>query len=85
MPSPIFLASPFPNYIILFVLLGFLPLRGLGKFLTRPVLLEALSDLLFFCMALGCLLLFPRSNGMFRSFAAFNSCLQVLLSVLYQS
>lgn len=59
MPSPIFLASPFPNYIILFVLLGFLPLRGLGKFLTRPVLLEALSDLLFFCMALGCLLLFP--------------------------
>lgn len=81
------LASPFPDYTILFVLLGLLPLRGLSKFMTHHVLLEMVSNLLltFFLHGPSSLAPFIGSNRIVRIFAAFNTCLQVLLLVFYQS
>lgn len=53
--------------------------------MTQRMLLEMVSDLLSFCMALGGLLLFPGSNSMVRGFAAFYSCLLKLFWGLYLS
>lgn len=78
------LASPFPDYIILFVLLGLLPLRGLRKFVTKHVLIEMVSTY-FFLHRPSSLAPFCGSSSMVRIFAAFSSCLQVFLLVLYRS
>ena len=57
------LASPFPNYIILFVLLGLLPLRGLSKFMTHHVLLEMVSSFLFAWPFIACSFFWEQQDG----------------------
>ena len=76
---PPFFSKPFSRFSHLFCFLSSSALRGLSEFMTHHMLLEIVSGLLSFCMALGGLLLFLGSKGVVRGFAAFYSCLQMLL------
>lgn len=58
------LARSFPNYIILFVLLGLLPLRALSKFMTRHVLIETVSTYFLFASPfIACSFLWEQQHG----------------------